>query len=132
MYYVQNNDLTNQFLFTHSSKCSLNLIYKNWPNYHLTEPNKDQHNICLYPDLERTKLLDNVLLFFDGKLVENEIKLNSLYKIVDWQPWWSQVRFLKVTFYFSKSSEISQSHFLFHKVRSQLQQIVRLMKETKS
>jgi len=33
--------------------------------------------------LERTKLLDNVLLFFDGKLVENEIKLNSLYKIVD-------------------------------------------------
>jgi hypothetical protein len=34
-------------------------------------------------ELERTRLLDNVLLFFDGKLVENEIKLNSLYKIVD-------------------------------------------------
>jgi hypothetical protein len=34
-------------------------------------------------ELEITRLLDNVLFFFDGKLVENEIKLNSLYKIVD-------------------------------------------------
>lgn len=36
-------------------------------------------------ELERTRLLDNVLFFFffDGKLVENETKLNSLYQVVN-------------------------------------------------